>query len=319
MKFFIFFFVSLALYNTINSFKEAKDFLNEFIKITSDDKIQFDIPEKCLGTFFNYHFLLLKKNFKENNFEKLLINIENMAIDMFINCPNLELIKILNETQFENISSIPTKFKTKIYMKLLNIGTTLYTKYNNNTLTGAFLGKQFGELINLFRANYSKFNESESEVNILKNNSFLDNINEYYDIIGSIFIGMKEKDYGNESKCYNDIIRGKAKIMKNIENRFKNADNNKGFGSIISNILFDLITVEGLVVDCNLLKFGSSIISKVTSINEMTNLITKIMEESDMYIEYIGKIIDNFKNNNLKEAGKDIGKIISNIFGFHVK
>ena len=316
---FIFIFISLTLFNIINSFKEAKDFLTEFIKTTSDDKIHFDIPEQCLGRFFNYHFLLLKKNFKENNFEKLSINVENMAIDIFINCPNMELIKILNETDFEDISSIPTKFKTKIYMKLLNLGTTLYNNYNNNTLTGAFLGKKFGELINLFRANYTNLNELESETSLMKNDSFSDIMNKYFDIIGSIFIGMKEKDDGSESKCYKDIIKGKAKIMKNIEDGFKKADKSKGIGSIITNIIFNLITVEGLVVDCNLLKLGSRIISKVTSLKEMKNLLSKIMETPDIYIEYLGIIFDNFKDNNINEGGKYIGKIISKIFDFHVK
>ena len=316
---FIIIFISLALFNIINSFKEAKDFLTEFIKTTSDDKIHFDIPEQCLGRFFNYHFLLLKKNFKENNFEKLSINVENMAIDILINCPNSELIKILNETDFDDFSSIPTKFKTKIYMKLLNLGTTLYTNYNNNTLTGALLGKKFGELINLFRVNYTNINELESETNLMKNDSFSDIMNKYFDIIGSIFIGMKEKDDGSESKCYKDIIKGKAKIMKNIQDSFKKADKNKAISSIITKIIFNLITVEGLVVDCNLLKLGSRIISKVTSLKEMKDLLSKIMETPDIYIEYLGKIFDNFKDNNMNEVGKYIGKIISNIFDFHVK
>ncbi len=126
-------FLSLALLNTINCFQEAKNFLTEFIKATTDDKIHFDIPELCLGKFFNYHFILLKKNFKENNFEKLSINIENIVIDTFINCPNLDFMKIFNMTEFEDFSLIP---KTKVYMKLISLGTTLYFNYNNNTLTG---------------------------------------------------------------------------------------------------------------------------------------------------------------------------------------
>ena len=310
-------FLSLALLNTINCFQEAKNFLTEFIKTTTDDKIHFDIPELCLGKFFNYHFLLLKKNFKENNFEKLSTNIENIVIDTFINCPNLDFMKIFNMTEFEDFSLIP---KTKVYMKLISLGTILYFNYNNNTLTGASLGKSFGEFINLFRNNYTNPKEIEGgQTNTSKNISILDNLNEYFDAIGSIFIGMKEKDDGNESLCYQDIIKGKSKIIDNIQKSFEKADKNKGISSIASKILFSLITVEGLVVDCNLIKLGTTIFSKLTSLKEVTGLLTKMMENSDIYIEYFGKIIECFKNNNMKEAGIYLGKIISNIFDFHVK
>lgn len=320
MKFTIFLISFLILINIINCFKEAKDFLYEFIKTTTNDINSINLSEQCMGKSFDYHFLLLKKNYKENNFEKLSINLENLAIDIFINCPNFELKKIFNNTEFEGFGELPAKYKSKIYIKSVNFGTTLYMQYKNNTLTGTSLGKVCGQFINLFKNNYTYLNELEIEnKNISQNNSVLDSINEYFDIIGGIFIGMKENDDGSESKCYNDILKGKTKIMNNIENSLKKVDGNKEIGDIFKNIIFNLITVEGLFVDCNLLSFASNIISVITSSSEMSKLLAKITNNSSQYILFIGKIAENIKDNNRKEAGKYIGKIISEIFSFHVK
>ena len=130
---------------------------------------------------------------------------------------------------------------------------------------------------------------------------------------------MKEKDDGSESKCYNDILKGKNKIMNHIKEGFKNMDKDKGIGQMISTILFNLITVEGLVVDCNLLSFGSNILSKLTSIKDLTELFNSMNLNSSLYISYITKMADSFRNNNMKDVGKYIGKILSSIFDFHVK
>ena len=130
---------------------------------------------------------------------------------------------------------------------------------------------------------------------------------------------MKEKDDGNESKCYNDIIKEKSKIIEHIKDGIKNMDKDKGIGKMVTKILFNLITVEGLVVDCNLLSFGSNIISKVTSIKDMTELFNSVMKNNMLYLLYLEQIVDSFKKNDMKNLGKYIGKILSNLFDFHVK
>ena len=107
--------------------------------------------------------------------------------------------------------------------------------------------------------------------------------------------------------------------MNHIQEGFKNMDKEKGIGQMITTILFNLITVEGLVVDCNLLSFGSNIISKLTSVKDLTELINSMMQNSTLYILYISQLADSFRNNNMKDVGKYIGKILSNIFDFHVK
>ena len=305
----------LLLIINIFCLKEAKDFLKEFIK-TTKGKVIDNFPEQCLGKFFEYHFLLLKKNYKENNFEQLLKNIENIAIDIFLNCPNYELISIFNETDFEKMSSLPS---IQVYKNIFILGTKFYSIYKNETLTGSSLGKLFGDIINMFKENVTDIKELKSDKNTTDINSYLDNIEQYFDIIGGIFIGMKEKDDGNESKCYNDIIKGKSKIIEHIKDGIKNMDKDKGIGKMITKILFNLITVEGLVVDCNLLSFGSNIISKITSIKDMTELFNSVMQNNMLYLLYLEQIVDSFKKNDMKNLGKYIGKILSNLFDFHVK
>ena len=316
MKFTFLFISFLILINAINSLKEAKDFLIEFIKVISKNKVTIELPEQCLGHFFDYHFLLLKKNYKENNFEYLSKNIENMIIDTFINCPNYELLNLFNETELDNFGSLPDIYNPSLFFKIFNLGSTVYSQYNNNSLSGASLGQISGKFINLFKN--TSLNQLDSSNNLTENASLLSKFEEYFDIIGGFFIGMKEKDDGNESKCYNDIIQGKDEIIKNIQKSMEKVDKNKAFGSIMKEILFKLITVKGLFVDCNILGFGSSIISKF-NMKEMANLLEKVVTNSTLYLSYIGQIVENFKSNNMTEAGKYGGKIISDIFGFYVK
>lgn len=329
MKFIFLFIIFLILINIINSLKEAKDFLIEFIKVVSKDKVTIELSEQCLGNFFDYQFLLLKKNFKENNFQNLSKNLENIIIDIILNCPNYELITLFNETELDNFGSLPDIYNPSFYFKLYNLGSTVYSQYNNNSLTGTSLGLISGKFINLFKnsslneLDYSNNNSSLNELdnsnnNFTENYSILNKFEDYFEIIGGIFIGMKEKDDGNESKCYNDIIQGKDEIIKNIQKSWEKVDKNKAFGSIIKEILFKLITVKGLFADCNILGLGSSIISKLNR-KEIGNLMGKIIGNSNLYLSYIGQILDNFKNNNMREAGKYGGKIISDIFDFHVK
>ena len=308
----------VLLINNIYSLNQAKEFLTEFIKTASKGKVIENLSEDCLGKYFDYQYLLLKKNYKENNFEKISKSIENIVIDIFINCPNYELISIFNDTNLdlEKVFSLPI---TTIYKKVFFLSTKIYMSYFNATITGASLGRLFGEIINIFKENLSDVNVLEPEKNSSDKDSILDNINQYFDIIGGIFNGMKEKEDGSESKCYNDILKGKNKIMNHIKEGFKNMDKDKEIGQMISTILFNLITVEGLVVDCNLLSFGSKIISKLTSTKDMTELFNSIIQNSKLYISYITKMADSFRNNNMKDVGKYIGKTLSSIFDFHVK
>lgn len=297
------------------SLKEAKNFLIEFAKVATNGETIDILPEDCLGNFFDYHFLLIKKNFKENNFENISKSLENIAIDLFLNCPTNGLFSIFNKTEFIDIFSLKLMDKTRILMKIFNLLTNVYSQYNNNSLTGELLGNTFGKIFNLFKENYTELNEIDLE----NNNTLLDSVNEYFDVIGGIFIGMKEKDDGNVSKCYNDIIKGKNEIIEKIQKSLDKMDNNKGFGDTLKEILFKLIGVEGLFIDCNLLGLGAKIISKFTSVKQMTELFSKIIEKSSLYMLYIGQIFEQFKENNMLEVGKNIGKIISNIFDFYVK
>ena len=307
--------IFILLITSSFSLKEAKNFLIEFVKSTTNGTTIDILSEDCLGNFFDYHFYLIKKNFKENNFNSISISLENIAIDLILNCPTNGLFSIFNETEFIDIFSMKLMDKTRIIMKIFNLLTNAYSLYNNNSLTGEKLGNTCGKILNLFKDNYTESNLLESD----NNNTFLDTINEYFDIIGGIFMGMKKEDDGNESKCYDDILKGKTEIMENIQKSLEKMDKNKGFGDTMKDIIFKLIGVKGLFIDCNLLGLAAKIISKLSSLKEMTEIFSKTMEKSNLYMLYIGEIFEQFKNNNMLEVGKYIGKIISNIFDFYVK
>ena len=301
------------------SSKEAKNFLIEFLKATKNEKIIKKISNQCLGNLFDYNVLLIKNSFKENNIENLIKSTENLFFDIIINCPTYEFISIIKESQYGIISSLGYKYKSKIYSKLLTLGTILYLKYNNNTFTGASLGKTFGKIHNLFKFEYSELYELVSEIDDNDIDSFVDILNnQINELFRGIFIGMKEKDDGKDSKCYNDIINGKKKIMSFLEKGVKKIEDGESVGEVLKNIGFNLVTIEGVTVNCNLLSIGSSILSKATSIKEMTKLVYKIMQ-AKKYIIYIKQFYQKFKDKNMKDAGKYIGKIVSSLFDFNIK
>ena len=191
---------------------------------------------------------------------------------------------------------------SKLYTKALSIGKILLSDvYNNKNITGVSLGKTVGRILNLFKANYTEPKELYSNDTSISPGSLLDIKEEdYFEFIAGLFNGMKEKDDEKESECYKDILKGKSKIIKKINDGMNKLDEGKGFGETITGILFGLVTVEGLVVDCNLLNLGSNIFNKVTSVKDLTELFMNLMMNSDEFMSYGGQVYDNFLKKNLK-------------------
>lgn len=307
------------------SFKEAKEILIEFLKVTKNDKIIEKLSEKCLGTTFDYHFLLMKKSFIENNFEKIAIYLENMGLDILANCPFNELILIFTQAEYEIFSPLAFKYKNKIYSKLLTLGSTLYLQYKNNTLTPKYIGGILGKIINLLKFDYEAIYELQAESDEDENDNrdidlIVDNINNHLvEFFSGVFIGMKRVDDGKESLCYKDILRNRNKLLNIVESVIKKMSKGQSLSQTIKNLGFKLITIEGITVDCNLLNLGNSVLSKLTSMKEFIQFLNKILQNSKLYLENVQKIIDSFKNKKIKEAGIYLGKIIKSIIGFHVK
>ena len=309
----------ILLFYQANCFKEARDFLIELVKTINNGKTLKNLSEQCLGKYFDYRFLLLTKSYKEDDFANAAKNIENIVIDSLINCPLEDLLSVLDKNLLDN--STDSGLESKLYSKALSIGRILLSDiYNNKNITGVSLGRTVGRILNLFKANYTEPKELYSNDTSISPGSLLDiKEDDYFEFIAGIFAGMKEKDDEKESECYKDILKGKSKIMKQINDGMKKLDEGKGFGETMTGILFGLVTVDGLVVDCNLLNLGSNIFNKVTSFKDMTELFMNLMMNSDEYLSYGGEVYENFLKKNLKECGKSIGKIISKLFDFHVK
>ena len=130
---------------------------------------------------------------------------------------------------------------------------------------------------------------------------------------------MKKEDDLGESLCYKDVMQGKKEILEHVKKGMKGVEEGKGFGKAIKTILFNLMTVDGLVLDCNLLTLGGNVIGKFTSTKEMVLLYDKLITNADKFIIYIKNIFSSYKKNDLNEAGVNLGKIISSLFDFYVK
>ena len=306
--------------------KEAKEILIEFLKVTKNDKIIENISEKCLGATFDYHFLLMQKSFIENNFEKTSRYLENMGLDFLVNCPFNELISIFTQAEYEIFSPLAFKYKYKIYLKLLSLGTSLYLQYNNSALTPKDIGTIFGKIINLFKFDYEALYELEADTDDDEDKTskeidlIIDNINNHLtELFSGIFRGMKMVDDRKGSLCYKDILKNKNKLWTIVESAIKKMREGESLSQAIKSLGFKLVTIEGITVDCNLLNLGNSVLSKITSMKELIIFFNKILKNSELYLDNANQAMDNFKNKKIKEAGIYIGKILRSMIGFDVK
>ena len=256
--------------------------------------------------------------------EKTSKYLENMGLDILVNCPFNELFEIFTETEYEIFSPLALKYKYKIYLKLLSLGSSLYLQYNNRTLTPKYIGGILGKIVNLCKFDYEALYELETDLDEDDNSSkdielIIDNINNHLtELFSGIFRGMKKVDDRKGSLCYKDILKNKNKLWTIVESAIKKMREGESLSQAIKSLGFKLVTIEGITVDCNLLNLGNSVLSKITSMKEFIKFFNKIFQNSQLYIEIIEQIITNFKNKKIKEAGIYLGKIISSIIGFNV-
>ena len=295
---------------------EGKNFYKEFIRVTKTEDTSKEFSEQCFGKLFDYYMLVFKMSYYQNDIITLLSSVENMIIDsVILNCPIKGFLSLIKELQ-ESFNS--TDFKTSLYLKGFKLGKLIISEYLNPEKSGASLGRTFGKMVNLFRVNFTEEEETKSEESASSDKKLL-NIEDYFEFFEGLFIGMKKEDDLGESLCYKDVMQGKKEILEHVKKGMKGVEEGKGFGKAIKTILFNLMTVDGLVLDCNLLTLGGNVIGKFTSTKEMVLLYDKLITNADKYIIYIKNIFSSYKKNDLNEAGVNLGKIISSLFDFYVK
>ena len=302
------------IFNNAFCSKDGQDFFREFLRITNIKDENMTFSDQCFGKLFDYYFLVLKISYYQNDIVTLLSSFENIILDSIIlNCPLKALNPVLKDL---NLNFTSQEFKSTLYSKSFKLGQILFYEYANPNKTGASLGRTFGKIINLFRTNFVEPEETTKGVPSRK--PF--DIEDYFGFFEGLFLGMKKDDDDTkESLCYKDVLKGKDEIMKHVQKGMKGVEEGKGVGKMIKTILFNLMTVEGLVIDCNLLTLGGSVISKLSSAKELMVLYDKILKNLGDYIVIFKNIFESYKNNDLKNIGIHCGKLISSIFDFHVK
>lgn len=306
--------ILFLLFNIAFCSKEGKEFYKEFLRVTNYQNISSDLDDQCFGNLFDYYFLVLKISYQQNDFMTLISSFENIIIDSFIlNCPIKSIVYMFKDLDL-NFTS--TKFKSSMYSKGFQLTKLIITEYTNPNISGTSLGRTLGKIFNLFRKDQiPEIEEPKTSVPEKK----LFNEEDYFSFFEGIFLGMKKEEDGQESLCYKDVLKGKDEIMKHIRKGMKGVEEGKAVGKMIRTILFNLMTVEGLVIDCNLLTLGGSVISKLSSMKEIMVLYDKIMKNAGDYITIFKNIFDSYRSKDLKNTGFHIGKFISKIFDFYVK
>ena len=248
--------ILLFIFNNIFCSIEGQDFYKAFLKATSDSELKEELPEQCFGKLFDYYFLILKISYYQNDSMTLISSIENIIIDsLVLNCPLKPIALLLNDINF-NLTS--QELTSTLYSKSFKLGQIIYNEYTNPNITASSLGNTLGKIVNLFRKNYVEpkaIKEEETQKNIVPNKKIFDE-NDYFGLFEGLFLGMKKEDNGEESLCYKDVLKGKDEIMKHVRKGMKGVEEGKSVGKMIRTILFNLMTVEGLVIDCNLLSLG---------------------------------------------------------------
>jgi len=308
--------ILIFIFNNSFCSKEGQEFFREFLKVTKIKEENETLSEQCFGKLFDYYFLVLKISYYQNDIVTLLSSIENIIFDsVLLNCPLKSLGIVLSDL---NLNFTSPEFKSNLYSKSFKLGQIVFYEYLNPNKTGASLGRTFGKIFNIFRVHFTETEEKEETKKDVPSRKQVD-VEDYFEFFEGIFLGMKKDDDGRESLCYKDVLKGKAEIMKHIRKGMKGIEEGKGYGKMIRTILFNLMTVEGLVIDCNLLTLGGSVISKLSSFKEIMVLYDKIIKNIEDYINIFKNILEGYRNNDLKNIGIHLGKLISKIFDFYIK
>jgi len=306
----------ILLFNNAFSSKAGREFYQEFLRVTFKDDMKDDLSEQCFGNLFDYYFLVFKMSYHQNDFVTLLTSFENIIYDsIFLNC-RVKAIKNILENINVNLTS--SQLTSLLYSNAFKLGKILFYDLFSKNITGASLGRVVGKIYNIFRKNYTEPEEKEEPVNEIAEKAPL-NADDYFGLIEGLFLGMKKEEDGKESLCYKDVMKGKDEIMKHVKKGMKGVEEGKTVGKMVRTILFNLMTVEGLVLDCNLLTLGGSVIAKLTSMKELTVLGDKILKNLKDYIKILEKIFSSLIAYDLKNLGFYFGKLISAIFDFYVK
>ena len=118
-----------------------REILTEFLKTTNSlnkENDNLSLSKNCLGKLSDFYIDLIIKSFEENNFDNLVKNVENLGIDIFLNCPSESLFN-----QLMNIEdSIITDFSsfTKNRNKTIKLSKLLASFYTD--LNPSFIGKK---------------------------------------------------------------------------------------------------------------------------------------------------------------------------------
>lgn len=315
------FLIIFIFFNKSACLPNIREFLVEFLNAANskEKSITQSLSKNCLGKLSEYYIESIIKSYRENNFDNLIKNVENLGIDIFLNCPSESVFDVFMDFDDSLITDFTSAIKSP--KKIKSLITLLYSLYFDE-LSPSSLGKAFGDTINLFKKSDSQIEDSAEKMDKIDYSKlpfFSDLKKEYaFEFLLGMLNGLKKEDDGKDSDCYKDIIKGKDKIYKYIVDAYDSMDKGKDFSKAFGNIIFNLITVEGFVSDCNLLDFGS-LIAKVSSAEKLKELWKKSKNQSQFYLYNSKELVKNMQNGDYKEAGKYFGKIFGKIFDFSVK
>ena len=289
----------------------GKDFYNEFLKVTKKVDADKNISDQCFGRLFEYYLLVIKMSVYQNDFITFYSSFENILYDcILLNCPMKSMTELFEDLHFN--TSAPD-VSTQIYKKIIKIAIIFFEEFSNKEITPEILGRTIGKLFNLFRKNYAE--EDDNKKNQPKKPF---KIEDYYGLIEGLFSGMKKEDAGKDSSCYKYVLKGKKEIQRFIEKGMKGIENGKPVGKMVKTVIFNLMTVEGLILDCNLMTLGGSVIAKFSSQKELELLLDQFTKEIVNYIELFKNAFFGYRDGDLRAIGLNIGKFISSILDFYV-
>ena len=287
----------------------GKEFYNEFLRVTNKENVGKGLSEQCFGRLFEYYFLIFKMSFYQEDFVTFYTSIENIIYDsLLLNCP-LKSMEVLFDDLYFN-SSAPDA-GSQIYKKIFKISSILFEEFSGKNMNPISLGKATGRIYNLFRKNYVDPEEQNHQRKPF-------NFDDYFGLIEGLFSGMKKEDSGKESTCYKYVIKGKKEINRFIEKGIKGVENGKPVGKMVRTVIFNLMTVEGLVLDCNLATLGGSVLAKLSSTKGVQKLGEKFADNIVEYMTYLKYVFFGYRDGNLREIGLNSGKLISSLLDFYV-
>ena len=139
-------------------------------------------------------------------------------------------------------------------------------------------------------------------------------VDDIYDAVVALFRGMAETE---QATCAGVLEKQKDKILEIVYAAIDEAKSGTDISTVIQNAVQKLMSVDGLVSECNVLAMPA-IVTKVTTKEGLVEIFQAAIDNIDKIYDYGTNIKDAIIAKDYNKAAENLGHILSIVLDFQV-